>query len=461
MQMDGRRRGILLTAVWMAASAAVLVPPVAAQSPGSTGAVCAAQTHAAAEPAATAPGRPDWLLREQRFSELARWVAEQQNRLTATPADLAVFRGILANRQNQNAASIALLIPLLPHLDPVADSAHFRLVLNTLADDYTKTYRYGDAADALMRLQRQAPASMSAEDRRDLGNSVAVRNLLRDAPRQRVLNSQPFTVPLRRDTIGLREVSVRAGADSAWWIFDTGANFSTISESMARRLGLHVSSGAATVKGTTGAATRLKVAVIPELRIAAARVSNVVVLVLADSALDIPAVHFQISAILGYPVLEALDRLAITPDQVQVTPDPDDVPSDSSNMFLDELNPLVAVTVDGASRFYHFDSGADATVLGVHFCRAYPQLLAGLSPRPVGIGGAGGTSAYSAYLLTHLPVTVGGTSTILDSVSVISDSSTMAFEPSFGNLGQDLASSRGGYTIDFRAMTFRLGTGDR
>jgi hypothetical protein len=290
---------------------------------------------------------------------------------------------------------------------------------------------------------------------------VAVRDLLRTAPRQRVLNSRPFAVALRRDTIGLREVLVRAGADSAWWIFDTGANFSTVSESMARRLGLHMSSAGATVKGTTGAASRLKVAVIPELRVGAARLSNVVVFVLADSALNIPAVHFQISAILGYPVLEALDRLAITPDRAQVTPDPEGVPGDSSNLFLDELNPLVVVTVDGASRLYHFDSGADATVLGVHFCRAYPQLLAGLSRRPLDIGGAGGTSAYSAYLLNHLPVTVGGTSTILDSVSVISDSTTMAFEPSFGNLGQDLASARGGYTIDFRAMTFRLGAGGR
>jgi hypothetical protein len=129
------------------------------------------------------------------------------------------LRGVLANRQNQNTASIALLVPVLPRLDPVADSAHFRLVLSTRADDYTKTYRYGDAADALLRLQRQAPASMSAEDLRDLGNGVAVRDLLRHAPRQRVFNSRPFAVPLRRDTIGLREVSVRAGADSgrfAW-----------------------------------------------------------------------------------------------------------------------------------------------------------------------------------------------------------------------------------------------------
>jgi hypothetical protein len=157
--MDGRRRGLLSSAAWMAA--AVLAPPAVAQSPGSVGAVCAEQPGARAEPTPAAPDRPDWLLREQRYPELAQWVAEQRNRPTAPPADLAVFRGVLANRQNQNAASIALLLPVLPRLDPVADSAHFRLVLSTLADDYTKTYRYGDAADALLRLQRQAPASMS------------------------------------------------------------------------------------------------------------------------------------------------------------------------------------------------------------------------------------------------------------------------------------------------------------
>lgn len=454
---------MLLSAVWVAVSAALVSPAALAQNGGSlsAAAACAAPSGARAEPAAGAPDRPDWLVREQRFPELAQWVAEQRNHPTATPTDLAVFGGVLANRRNQNAASIALLVPVVGHLDPVADSAHFRLVLTTLADDYTKTYRYGDAVDALTRLERQAPASMTADDLRDLQNGMAIRNLLRDAPRQRAVVSRPFAAPLRRDTLGLREVPVRVGADSSWWIFDTGANISTITESMARRLGLHVSSGVATVKGTTGAVSRLRVAVVPELRLGSARVLNAVVLVLADSALNIPAAHFQITAILGYPVLEALGQLAVASDTVRVTPDPDGVPSDSSNLFLDELNPLVAVTVSGSSRLYHFDSGADATVLGVHFCRAYPQLVAGLSRRSLGIGGAGGNSAYSAYVIGHLPMTVGGTTTTLDSVSVVSDSTTMAFEPSFGNLGQDLAAARGGYTINFRAMTFRLGVADR
>jgi hypothetical protein len=52
---------------------------------------------------------------------------------------------------------------------------------------------------------------------------------------------------------------------------------------------------------------------------------------------------------------------------------------------------------------------------------------------------------------------VGGTTATVDSVSVFRDSTAAAFEPYYGNLGQDLVAPFGGFTIDFRAMTFHLG----
>ena len=167
---------------------------------------------------------------------------------------------------------------------------------------------------------------------------------------------------------------------------------------------------------------------------------------------------FQITAILGYPVLEALDRVAVGTNQLHVTPDPQGVPSDSSNLFLDDLQPLIAVTVDDSSALYHFDSGADVSILGVHFCRAYAQRLAALASHQIQFGGAGGSHEYGAYTIARLPVSVHGTTATLDSVSVLRDSTAAAFEPYYGNLGQDLVTAFGGFTIDFRAMTFRLGT---
>jgi predicted aspartyl protease len=408
-------------------------------------------TAPAAEPPApqpATPGWPGWLLRERRYPELAHWVSDH-------PA--AFMSGVLANRQNQNAVSIKLLEPLLPRLGPNADSVYRRVLLRTLADDYTKTYRYGAAADALRRLERQDAAAMTAADLDDLRADIQVRDLLRTAPPQHAIVPRPFAVPMRRDSIGLLETPIRAGSDSSWWIVDTGANLSTITESTAHRLGLRLSRDTGRTKGITGDYSSLHVAIIPELRLGPARIQNVAVLVLADSALDIPQVPFQITAILGYPVLEALDRIAIAPDSLQVRPHPAGTPTQNSNLYLEELSPLVAVSVDGVVRLYHFDSGADQSSLSVAFCLAYPKRMAAAAPHTIEIGGAGGAKRFSGYQLTRLPMTIGGTTTVLDSVFVFRQETGSAFDPLLGNLGQDIVGPSGGFTIDFRAMTLQLG----
>src|SRR6185437_17147547 len=237
------------------------------------------------------------------------------------------------------------LEPLRTRLDPVADSARAAVVLETLADDYLKTYRYDDAATALAQLDREHGAAMASADREDVEEELALRRALRHAAPQHVSIAAPFTVALRPDALGLREVTVRVGSDSSGWMFDTGANLSTITEGMARRLGLHVIATAAKTKGITGVGVPTRVTVIPEMRVGGATIRNAIAIVLPDSSLDIPQAHFQITAILGYPVLEALGRLAIGTDSLGVDPGIGETLSDSSNLFLDDLSPLVAAKV--------------------------------------------------------------------------------------------------------------------
>jgi predicted aspartyl protease len=454
-----RRRTLAPVAVLILATLIGAGRPRAQQPPAPVrpAPTCAAPSVGHAPPPPDSPNWPDWLLSEHRYVDLAEWMATAGTQRPVSPVTLAYLRGVLANKENQNAASIRALEPVLSRLDPIADSARVVVVLKTLADDYLKTYRYGDAAQALDRIDRQYGAAMTPADRADLHNDVEFRRALRHAAPQRTTVSSPFTIPLRPDALGLREVMVHVGRDSSGWIFDTGANLSTITDGMARRLGLHVISTGATTKGITGASVPNRVAVIPELRFGSARVRNAVAIVLPDSALDIRQVPFQITAILGYPVLEALGRLAIGTDSLRVDPRADEAPSDSSNLFLDNLAPLVAAQVGDSTRIFHFDSGADATLLTVRFCRAYASLLSRLDSSHVQIGGAGGVQRYEGYRIPQLPVEIGGQRTVLDSVFVMREASRSPFESYFGNLAGNLAARYGGYTIDFRAMTFRLG----
>ena len=455
------RRRLVVPAVLVAAMIAAdghRAPPPARARPAPA---CAAPSVGHPAPAPASPNWPDWLLGEHRYVDLADWMATADTQRAVSPVTLAYLRGVLANKENQNAESIRALEPLLARLDPVADSARRVVVLKTLADDYLKTYRYGDAAQALGRLYREYGASMAPADRADLHGDVAFRRALRNAPPQRTTVSSPFTIALRPDALGLREVLVHVGRDSSGWIFDTGANLSTITDGMARRLRLHVITTGGTTTGITGTPVPNRVAVIPELRFGSAGVRNAVAIVLPDSALDIPQAHFQITAILGYPVLEALGRLAIGTDSLHVDPRAGETPSDSSNLFLDNLAPLVAAKVGDSTRLFHFDSGADATMLSVRFCRAYTSLLIGLDTTSVQIGGAGGVERYTGYRIPQLPVAIGGKTAQLDSVFVMREESRSPFEPYYGNLAGNLAARFGGYTIDFRAMTFRLGAAIR
>lgn len=411
-----------------------------------------AASHAWGQPAchppkkASLPGdSADRLLHERRYPDLVRWVADHPS---------AYALGVLANRRNQNAESLRLLEPLVGQLD----TARRHVALKTLADDYAKTYRYGAAADALRQLVRQSGAIMDSSERADVRANADVFDLLRGAPPQRSSNPRAFSVPVRRDTIGLLETVVAVGSDSAWWIIDTGANFSTITESVARRLGLTVSSGAARTQGISGGYVPLRVAIIPELRLGPARFENVVAFVLADSALSIPITPpFQVTAVLGYPVLEALDRLTITPESVSVSPHPLGAPTLESNLFLEQLNPIMTVTVDGSTGLYQFDSGASTTDLGVQFCAAYPRRVARAPKRQIHLAGAGGEKVFPGYMIKNLPMTIGGRTTTLDSVTVFSGVTHAPFEPFWGNIGQDVIRQFGGWTIDFRAMTFEPG----
>lgn len=262
----------------------------------------------------------DALIQNKSYSELERQLPGAK--LTASEREY--FQAVLDDHSNRPSEAIAAFEKILPELKK-ADARREALALRTLGYDYFMVGRYGDASDALSRCLKDYPAEFSAVERHTIEDDRDTFELFRGAPPQTISGKRTFTLNLRRDPLTNDDVAVQINGTSAWWLFDTGANTSVIALSTAKRLGLAMSKGhGSTQSGATGNEISLWGTVIHEMKIGAATVHNSVAVILEDKALNVgfgKNGHYQIEAILGYPVMAALGSFRFGGREIFVTPE--------------------------------------------------------------------------------------------------------------------------------------------
>jgi hypothetical protein len=387
--------------------------------------------------------------------------AQLAKALDAMPPSLdrEYFAGVLANRTGHLAESVELLTRALPHLK-TSNSERAAGALHSLADDYIKTYRYNDAIRAFEELLQKFALQMDKVERQGAEDDYHTVLLLRNAPPQTISFDGKIELPTHRnpvlDTI---DTDLTINGVEQTWILDTGANFSTVSASFASKLGLQLSQGAAQTQGVTGAENKLQVALLPEMKLGGATIRNVVLLVLGDDNLNVPAgknTRYQINAVLGYPVLQALKRVTFTQDGHFLAGPDSPAGQDGARLYMDELTPLLECEVGNRKVLFSFDTGADASVLSDRFHRDFPDVFSGLKKKPYGMGGAGGVKEMSAYYLPEVQLGVGREHAVLRKVPVVPVMGA-DMDRRYGNLGRDLVAPFRSFTIDFESMRFLLG----
>jgi predicted aspartyl protease len=200
--------------------------------------------------------------------------------------DRRYFEGILADRLNQPSHAIEFLEKALPELTKL-DRKRAAIALSALAESYFMVGRYSKATAQYAELLQRFEGFLDQAERRTVQDNHDTFALLGNTAPQTISGEHSFKLTTRRDPLGDLDVPVKVGANNEWWIWDTGANISTITKSTARRLGLIVSKGhAQTLGGATGTEVSLSTAVIPELSFGGAVVHNVVVLVIDDKELN-------------------------------------------------------------------------------------------------------------------------------------------------------------------------------
>ena len=363
-------------------------------------------------------------------------------------ADTLYYRGVTASRFGRETEGVGLLRAFVAD-QPKPEME--RKAREEMAWALVRMTRYGDAAREFAEALRLMPPN---DDRRaDIENSRVLYDSLSDVAPIGADFGPEMPVEATRNGLGSLDVPVQVNGRSGKWILDTGADFSTVTESEAKRLGLSVRESKAYVTGSTDQRNALRLAVADDLRFGPAHVRHVVLLVVSDSALYVGPLKYQITGILGIPVLRALGRIAVSAKGA-ITIHPNSPAADGEpNVFFEESSPVAEAGHAGHHLQMFVDTGANTSFLypsaRVMFT---PDELSKLEAKSVKTGGAGGIVTRQTMTVPTLQLELMGRGLELSKTSLLMESPKGSTRD--GVLGMDAFTS--GFVLDFPSMQLQI-----
>lgn len=402
---------------------------------------------------AVGESEPDRQLKEFRLDELeAKLPTIEQG------PERDYFAGVLANRVGHISESIRLLTRVPSSIRTLRPD-RVAVALQALADDFTKSFQYGDAAQIYDELLSHFSDQLRPEELKSTKDDAGLTRILRQAPAQTLTLDGAVRLKTERNPLNSMNVELTVNGVRAPWLLDTGANLSVVSKSFAQRLGLKFLSGIAqTQGGLTGIENALQVAVLPTLQMGGATLHNVVLMVLDDASLNISLGKeaYQINGIIGYPVLQALGTVTFFKDG-EFEAQARRVTETGARMYMNHLTPVVVCKVDGSDLPFSFDTGASSTDLFVRYYQRFRGGSRAWKKSKTRVAGAGGVVKRNIYIQPKVQLVIGDKTVTLGKVPIYTSDTRTDNAYLYGNLGQDVVSNFKSFTVDFSTMTFGLG----
>ncbi|PST81818.1 hypothetical protein C7T94_18290 [Pedobacter yulinensis] len=385
------------------------------------------------------------LLKEKDFFQARNFF--QANRQQMTAGEKFVVEAYLHNAFNKPALSNKAITAFLDrHAGNASDSLKMDLQRLKMLN-HVRLFEYADALRASNVLELRYSRLLSAADLDDYRNTAVIWKALSGMPGQEVIVKETTTIRMKRDKAKLANLEVKAAGVTADFIFDTGANFSTVSASTAKALGMKMLDGTLEVGAITGGKVKSGLAVCPAFSIGNIMVKNAVFLVFPDSSLAFPQIQYQINGIIGFPVIEGLKEVQLTRNDDFIVPKEQSAGA-ALNMALDFLTPVINL----GGEHFTFDTGATGTMLYSKYLRRHQAEITGTYEKTdLQFGGAGGMLTKKGYKIIFRPL-VSGRQLELPDVHVFDESLNESKDHFYGNIGQDVIRQFDKMTLNFGLM---------
>ena len=378
------------------------------------------------------------------FSAKACYIAERQN---MSLREQLILKACLNNAFNQPSQSNKAISSLFKHYShSIADTLNLEM-LRLQQSNFARLYNYAKAYHVGKQILLEYSKILSSEESKDITNTLKIYKALQACPRQKVEIKQALTIKLQRDVAKLANITINSNGQFVDFIFDTGANFSTVTESTANNLKMKYLDEVIQVGSITGAEVSAHLAICPLFKMGDVNVENAVFLVFPDSALAFPQIKYQINGIIGFPVIEALKEIQITRNDELIVPKKR-TSIETSNLALDFLTPVYSL----GEEYYTFDTGAVKTMLYSKYYNDYKRdITASNTQVPITFGGAGGMRKYAGYIINFQPK-IPDKFIDMKNIEVISEPFNDQKDNYFGNIGQDFIKQFDKMTLNFESM---------
>ena len=393
------------------------------------------------------------LYNEKQFFKLKRHLDE--NAAALNDRHKLYYNALLDNAFNEPEKSNENIDRLFSeYKNDLTDSMKVNLYNSRLVN-YVNLFKYKDAFEAGEILLSEHKNLLEQKEIDDLENSSSIFKSGFSLPPQTIEVTGDTRMETKKDLAGLVNIKVGINGNDEDFIFDTGANFSTVSESFAKKIGLVSLEG----KLEVGTATSMKVssglAYAPSLNIGNFIFKNVLFLVLPDEALSFAGGIYVINGIIGFPVIKEMKEIHLTAGQIYIPEKPK--ASTYSNLALDGFLPVIETFADSDTLVFSFDTGAKRTIIYYPYYKKYKSVIdSKYEPADINIGGAGGDETLKGYKITEIEFRISDGKTILKNVSLLAEQIKDKDEHLEGNLGGDFFNSFKTMIINFEDMYVEL-----
>ncbi len=358
---------------------------------------------------------------------------------------------LVLNLKSKNSESNRVISEILNDSSYNISDSLVKQLYETRLNNSVHLFDYADAYFCSKHIMESYPAMIDSVEMANLENSLKIWKAVTLPGKQTVEIIKDTKITSTRDMAGLINVPVSCGGVTEDFIFDTGANFSVVTESMASKMKLKMLDGAIEVGAITGKTISSKLGYAEELKIGALKFSNVVFLVMPDESLSFAGGLYKIKGVIGLPVIKAMKEVHFKDDHIFVPGI--SKPASFSNLLIDGFVTVISVISNGDSLAFTFDTGAKKTLLYSSYYQKYQKMIdENYEVEDIEFGGAGGTVKVKGYKLNNVILNVGTSEQKMDNLSLLSESLKDHDKSYFGNLGQDFLGEFSEMIMNFEYM---------